>query len=78
MLNNNNTNYCHSKDIHSMISFTWKKFRPFERTAYDIGEIKMCMESVPKLTTQVSSDVLKELCVMAKLEVWKDESVTRK
>ena len=53
-------------------------FRPFERTAADNGQIEACLEMIPKLTSQVSADVLKELCVVSQLDVWKDDCVTSK
>ena len=52
--------------------------RPFERTVLDNEEIQKGLELIPALTSQVSPHVLKELCVVAQLDVWKDENVTRK
>ncbi len=52
--------------------------RPFERTAPENDKLLNCVKHFPELANQVSGAVLKELCVMAYLDVWKESQVTGK
>ena len=52
-------------------------FRPFERTAGENDKIYSIVHRFAKLCCQVEPLVLKELCVVAQLEVWKEDNITR-
>ena len=51
-------------------------FRPFERTAAENDQIYSIVHWYPDLSCQVEPLVLKELCVVAQLEVWKEANIT--
>ena len=50
--------------------------RPFERTASENDEIFKAAQQFDQLTCQVDDTVLKELCVVAQLDVWKEQDIT--
>ena len=51
-------------------------FSPFQRTATDNDKIYNIVKNFPAIAGQVSPKVLKELCVVAVLESWKDTGIT--
>ena len=48
-------------------------FRPFQRTAEDIGVMYKVLKTFPQFANMVSSKVLRELCFVAQIDVWKEE-----
>ena len=64
-------NWCISKYYFNLINF-----RPFERTAAENDQIYSIVHWYPDLSCQVEPLVLKELCVVAQLEVWKEANIT--
>ena len=52
--------------------------RPFERSAFENDQIYSAAKSFDVLSGQVAPNVLKELCVVAQLDVWKEEDLTSK
>ena len=50
--------------------------RPFQRTAVENDQIFNILKHFPAIAEQCSSDVLRELCVMAHLDIWKEKEVT--
>ena len=53
-------------------------FRPFERTAAENDQIHGALKHFDVLAGQVPANVLKELCVVAQLDVWKEQDLTSK
>ena len=49
---------------------------PFERTATDNEELYSHLKHIPCLANQVPANVLKELCVVAYMDQWKEPHVT--
>ena len=52
--------------------------RPFERSAFENDQIYSAAKSFDVLSGQVAPNVLKELSVVAQLDVWKEEDLTSK
>ena len=49
---------------------------PFERTAAENEQIYGALKHFEVLAGQVPANVLKELCVVAQLDVWKEQDLT--
>ena len=50
--------------------------RPFERTAADNDKIFSILKTFEFFADNISNNVLKELCVVAQLETWKEQDFT--